>query len=386
MPIETFDKLDHAEKKENKYKVLKTEKKLDIVRVPRLRDIWNELYPRLKDPDFIEFKKSWDKDKQRWRDHIEKPLGGMKMDAITYHDIKKITDKMARTKSRLGKFYAPATREQVRKLIARLYNWSRRKGRYPGHNPANELLIRFDNGRDVKLTLPQCESLIRVCGPDEYAVKCPEAAAIVKIAILTGRRRGEICAMRWENIDWETRLYKNKSTKSGDDVVLTMPDDVHDLLLAIGPQDDDLIFQNSRGSSYYYSLEDKWQEIKVKAELPKDFHFHDLRHSFATAYASSGQGDIYRLKELLGHKTLAMTMRYVHLFDEARQADANVVADQIKGVSEPARTARTRTEIEQEFQDTVARIHALPVTAAQEVRLIAKAELVRDMDLAEASE
>lgn len=384
LPIKTYKKLSHAEIKEGKYKALKEEKRLDIKRVPRLREVWEELYERMQDRDYDEFKKSAHKDFQRWRDHVEPAIGKMKMDTITVKDIKKITDKMARTKTRLGEPYKPATREHVRKVIARLFNWANRHGRYTGHNPANELAIRFDNSRDIKLTLPQCENLIKICGPDEYAATWPEAAAIVKIAILTGRRRGEICAMEWQHADWEANVYKNKDTKSGDDLTLTMPDDVRDLLQSIGPKEEGLIFRNTRGENYYYSLETRWKEIKTLAELPEDFHFHDLRHSFASAYASSGEGDIYRLKELLGHKTLAMTLRYAHLFDEARQADANVVANQIKGVSvSEIAPVRTRAEIEQEFQDTVARIQDLPGTAAQEARMIAKAELIRDMELAE---
>ena len=38
-------------------------------------------------------------------------------------------------------------------------------------------------------------------------------------------------------------------------------------------------------------------------------HFHDLRHTFASQFMMVG-GDLYVLKEILGHKSLAMTTRY----------------------------------------------------------------------------
>ena len=61
---------------------------------------------------------------------------------------------------------------------------------------------------------------------------------------------------------------------------------------------------------------------KIKNTLKKagitNFRFHDLRHTFASHLAMQGV-DIPTFKDLMGHKTLEMTMRYAHLSPSHKQ-------------------------------------------------------------------
>lgn len=63
------------------------------------------------------------------------------------------------------------------------------------------------------------------------------------------------------------------------------------------------------------SLREAFSKALRKAEV-EDFRFRDLRHAFATRLVQNGV-DIYKAKEPLGHKPLAMTMRYAHHYPES---------------------------------------------------------------------
>ena len=55
-----------------------------------------------------------------------------------------------------------------------------------------------------------------------------------------------------------------------------------------------------------------------------DFRFHDLRHTFASQLLMKG-GTLKDVQELLGHKTMTMTLRYAHLTQEHKRKAVNLL-------------------------------------------------------------
>jgi len=58
----------------------------------------------------------------------------------------------------------------------------------------------------------------------------------------------------------------------------------------------------------------------------KDFHFHDLRHTFASQLVMADV-DLMTVKNLLGHRTLAMTLRYAHLAPSHKVKTVEILDD-----------------------------------------------------------
>ncbi len=70
-------------------------------------------------------------------------------------------------------------------------------------------------------------------------------------------------------------------------------------------------------------LRGRYKVIRVEVEPEKaPYHFHMLRHTFATAYLRNG-GNIYKLKKILGHEEISTTEQYLHLIPQDLRMDTN---------------------------------------------------------------
>ena len=192
--------------------------------------------------------------------------------------------------------------------------------------------------RVPKPTLPR--GRVRYLSDDErerLLSACKESAnedlyLAVLLALTTGGRQAETMGASWKQIDLSRATLQLDETKNGSRRALHLVGPVLELLkerAKVRRLDTDLLFPSHANPRKPVDLRQPWEKALQAAGI-EGFHWHDLRHTFASMAAMNG-ASLPELASLLGHKTMAMVQRYAHLSPGHTAALAERVAGKMLG-------------------------------------------------------
>ncbi|MGM0682433.1 MAG: tyrosine-type recombinase/integrase [Thermodesulfobacteriota bacterium] len=280
---------------------------------PILQKLWNEFYKAKTD------NKSLKDDVYRWRLHL-KPLFADKTPAeLVTLDIDRLRRNLLKKKK-----LAPATVKQVLTLLKRIINHGVKRGLCSPLDPSrlHIEMPKINNEKTEDLTPEQLDSLLKAIDNAEDW----RAAGLMKLALYTGMRKGELLSLQWNHIDLERGFIRIADPKGGKDSTIPINQTAKDVLDNLPSSDSEYVFPGRKGGKAVGGLMKPIARIKKEAGLPEDFRpCHGLRHVFASTLASSGQVDMYTLQRLLNHKSSQMTARYAHLRDETLRSATGVM-------------------------------------------------------------
>jgi integrase len=163
-------------------------------------------------------------------------------------------------------------------------------------------------------------NLMKNISTDEYYDHLKPA---VLLTLNTGLRIGELFSLRWSDIDLDNQnlTVAGSYSKSGKTRQIPLNDEAAEVLQQWGSQSGQksgLVFTGKSGDKLT-DIKKSWRAVLQDAGI-KSFRWHDLRHNFASKLVMASV-DLNTVRELLGHSTITMTLRYAHLAPE-HMADA----------------------------------------------------------------
>ncbi|MGJ7500122.1 tyrosine-type recombinase/integrase [Variovorax sp. ZT5P49] len=188
--------------------------------------------------------------------------------------------------------YAPATINRSLATLKKALSLAWELGQTEINHGAAIKSLPPNNKREVFLTPAQVEKL---------AGHCPEPVqAAIWIALYTGARRGEILAMKPEDVAKTALTIHARNTKTLRTRVIPIVKPLRPWLKHLPlPYKD------------YEGLKSGFQRGRKAAGM-EHVNFHDLRHSCASILVASG-ADLYTVSKILGHSSIITTQRYSHL-------------------------------------------------------------------------
>lgn len=145
---------------------------------------------------------------------------------------------------------------------------------------------------------------------------------LITTAYYTGLRRKELVQLKWHHIDLDNREIRVTDTKNGRERTVIIFDKVNETLKAWHKKnsepDSGFVFPSPKSTKKQQIglpgdyVSKVFKGYVKKTNLKKGIHFHGLRHSCATYMIRQGF-DVTMVKEMLGHRSIEVTMRYVSL-------------------------------------------------------------------------
>jgi site-specific recombinase XerD len=202
--------------------------------------------------------------------------------------------------------WSPATMNRYKATLGKALQLAVADGHLQS-NVARLVTARLEDNTRVRWLKDKEEDRLR-------AVMGPELTDIVEFALHVGTRKSEQFSLTWDKVDFNRRIVQITKTKTGKDREVPMSETCYRLLTRLHAdksKTNNHVFQSTQQDAPLQDPKKTFATATEKAKL-KNFHFHDLRHTFASRLVMAGV-DLYTVSKLLGHSSVVVTQRYAHL-------------------------------------------------------------------------
>lgn len=257
---------------------------------------------------------------------ILEALGKRKLSEITTREIESY---LLRRGKNVGNATVARDLALIRFMFRKAVEWG-----YIKENPAQKIKApKEPPGRSRWLKDSERERLLYFCKHS----KNPLLYEIVLTGLNTGMRKGELQQLTWDDVDFSERVITLRKTKNNEIRHIPISKSLLPVLTELRYKNPHWHYVFSKPDGTAYGRWDHAFKSACKKSGIKDFRFHDLRHTFGSYLGMQGE-NAYVIKQLMGHKTLAMTDRYTHIDQPTLRAAVDAVGGKV------GKTANTELE------------------------------------------
>jgi integrase len=204
--------------------------------------------------------------------------------------------------------------------LNKFFEWLRIKGYIRG-NPFNEIKYPSVHYEDMRfLSREEVESILNYIREKSWNNNLLKKRneLIIWVGVFLGLRKNELINIRRVDIDWNNKTLRvnGETSKSKKDRILPVS---RSLMLLFRDYFSEVKKRDYK-TNYFIVSSNKDNKLtnaglkhfvsEIKREVLPEFHAHRMRHTFAVNYLKKNR-DIYSLKELMGHRDIKQTAKYL---------------------------------------------------------------------------
>lgn len=264
-----------------------------------------------------EKKRAWAADVQRFRDYLQKPMGGKKLSEIDRAMIAKVLHDAEKA----GK--SVATVRNIRALASGVFGKAVEWGLFLDYNPAQGVKVAGKKvSRDRFLQADELPRFFAAVAEEEPAMR-----DFILLALLTGARRANLCAMHWRELDLSAGVWRIPRTKNDEPQSVTLcPEAVAILEARKDSTGGGFVFPGTGRTGHIVEPKKAVERVMARAgipygrDVPNGVTLHDLRRTLGSWQAKTG-ASLAIIGKSLNHKSPQATAIYARLdLDPVRQS------------------------------------------------------------------
>lgn len=270
-------------------------------RVERSVSTMDNFFPLYMDQHSKLHKKSYWFDQQQYDRHIKPKLGNYRLSDITESVLRTFHQRMGAAS---GHTSANRVLDVISSIMSKAIDW----GYVDMANPVRKVKKFRTQSRDRFLQPDEFPRFLEALHAEENET----AKHYILMSLYTGARKANTLAMRWDEIDFTSRVWRIPETKNGDPLTIPLSSPAIELLERIRVTSrSEWVFASSGKSGHLADPKKAWQRILQRAEI-ENLRLHDLRRTLGSYQAATGANQ-YIIGKTLGHKSQAATAIYARL-------------------------------------------------------------------------